>query len=486
METISKNKVISSLFWKFFERVGTKIVSLIVSIILARILAPSDYGLISLITIFITISNVFIESGFGTALIQKKDADELDFSTVFYFNVLVSILLYVILFLLAPVIAQFYNNIILIPIIRVLGFSLIISGLKSVQNAYISKNMLFKKLSVSTILGTFLSAVIGIYMAYHEYGVWALVAQQLSSVFVTTLLLWFIVKWRPIRRFSLERLKRLFDFGWKLLCSSILEKVYNELYGLVIGKIYDVESLAFYNKGQQFPALIAENVDGTISSVSLPTLSSYQDNKDKMKNMLRKAITTSSFILFPMMMGLAVVATPVISIVLTDKWLPAVPVLQLLCISYSFMPIHTANLQAINALGRSDIFLKLEIIKKIFGIIILIISIPFGIYAMAVAQIVTAAISSFINAYPNKKLLNYSYKEQCKDIIPAFLITIIMVVVIYPMKFFIKRNFILLVVQIVSGIVVYIILSKVFKLSTFEYVIQMTKDFLKEKRNKKV
>lgn len=478
----SKSKVISSLVWKFSERVCAQAVNLVVSIILARLIAPEQYGVIALTTIFITISNVFVESGLGTSLIQKKNADSKDFSTVFYCNIIMSIIMYLVIFFTAPLAAKFYSSPILTPVLRVLGITVLIAGVKSIQCSYVSKNMMFKKFFVSTFIGTVISAVIGIWMAYNGYGVWSLVVQQLSNTLFDTIILWITVKWRPTLEFSFKRLKVLYGFGWKMLCSSLIDTVYNEIYGLSIGKIYTTEQLAYYNRGNQFPKLITVNIDGSISSVMLPTLSKEQDNKQKVKNMMRRSIKTSSFLLFPLMIGLAVVAKPLVSILLTDKWLPAVPLMQLLCFSYMLWPIHTINLQAINALGRSDIFLKLEVIKKIIGVTVLIISIPFGIKFMVFMKIITSIISTFINSHPNKKLVDYSYMEQITDILPSLFVSVFMGIIVYMMNLLPISSILILIIQILLGIVIYIVLSYAFKLEAFRYIIDSIKLKLKKRK----
>lgn len=484
METNTKKSVFSSLFWKFAERIGAQGVNLIVSIVLARILVPEEYGIVALVTIFITISNVFIENGLPTALIQKKDADDLDFSSVFYCNIIMSFILYIIIFFISPTISQFYNNEQLIPVLRVLSISILVAGLKSVQNAYVSRKMIFKKFFICTSIGTIISAFLGIYMAYNGYGVWALVTQQLTNTIVDTIMLWLTVKWRPIAKFSFNRLKELFNFGWKMLCSGLIDVVYNELYGLAIGKIYKPEQLAYYNRANQFPKLITINIDGSISSVMLPALSNEQDNKEKVRDMARRAIKTSSFILFPMMLGLVAVSEPLVKIILTDKWLPAVPLMQLLCFSYMLWPIHTINLQAISAMGRSDIFLKLEIIKKIIGIIALMISMPFGITFMVSMKIITSIIATFINSYPNKKLLNYTYLEQLKDIAKPFIISIIMLVIVSIMNFININIYALLVLQTIIGIVIYFGISYITKSESLLYIISTIKENIKKRKSK--
>jgi O-antigen/teichoic acid export membrane protein len=295
------------------------------------------------------------------------------------------------------------------------------------------------------------SGVLGIVLAYIGLGAWALVGQQLINQFVITLILWFTVKWRPKLIFSINRVKALFSFGWKLLVSSLIDTFYNNIRSLIIGKIYSPAILGYYNRGQQFPLLIVSNIDSSIQSVMFPVLASHQEDRMRIKDMVRRSIVTSSFIIFPLMVGLAVIAEPLVRILLTDKWLPAVPFLQILCGAYLIWPIHTANLQAINALGRSDIFLKLEIIKKIVGIIILCVSIPFGIYGVVLGELIFGVIATFINAFPNLKLLNYSYKEQWKDIMPSLILSLVMGAVIYNFTWFRFATWLTLIVQLLVG-----------------------------------
>ena len=343
MENI-KNNVFSNMIWRFAERCGAQIVQFIVQIILARILAPEAYGTIALITVFTTILQVFVDSGLGNALIQKKDADNLDFSTVFYTNLIVCIILYGITFIIAPSIAKFYNDLTLIDLIRVLSITILISGIKNVQQAYISKNFLFKKFFTSTIVGTLVAGIVGIVMALNGFGVWALVAQQVINVSISTIILWLTVKWRPKLEFSFKRLKSLFSYGWKLLVSALIDTLYNDMQQLVIGKKYTASDLAYYNKAKQFPSLIVTNINTSIDSVLLPTMSNVQDDKDKVKNMTRKSIKTSIFIMAPLMMGLVFTGKNVIELLLTSKWLFCTPYLVIFCITYMFYPVHLITL----------------------------------------------------------------------------------------------------------------------------------------------
>lgn len=469
------NKVFSNFMWRFAERCGAQIVTFIVSVFLARILSPEDYGKIALITVFTVILQVFVDSGLGTALIQKKDADDLDFSSVFYFNLVICILLYLGMFIAAPLIAKFYNDISLTPVIRVISITILISGVKGIQQSYVSRNMLFKRFFYATIGGTIFSAFFGISLAYLGCGIWALVAQQLSNTIIDTLILWITVKWRPKRMFSWTRLKGLLSFGWKLLASTLLDTVYTNIRSLVIGKMYSSSDLAFYNQGEKFPSVIVNNIDASISSVLLPTLANEQDNCERVKNMTRRAIKTSTYIMAPLMMGLLFCAEPLTRLILTEKWLPCVPFLQIFCITYMFYPIHTANLNAIQAMGRSDLFLKLEIAKKVVGIILLISTMWFGVMAMAYSLLISALTSMLINSWPNKELLNYSFKEQMLDIFPSIIIAFVMGLVVSIISLFDFSTVLTLTIQIPLGAVIYIFESKLFHLDSFEYLLGILK-----------
>jgi len=473
-----KATVLSSLFWKLMERGGTQGIQFIVQIVLARLLLPEDYGIIALVVIFTSIAGVFIQSGLNTALIQKKDADETDFSSVFYLSLFIACLLYLILYITAPFIATFYEEPHITSVFRVLSITLFFGAFNSIQNAIVARNLQFKKLFVSSTGAILVSGTVGIYMAYTGFGVWALVGQQLINQLLVTVILWFTVKWRPRLLFSYKRVKSLFSFGWKLLVSSLINTIYMDLRSLIIGKMFKAEMLGFYNRGQQFPSVLVSNIDGSIQSVMLPVLSSQQDNRSRVKDMMRRAIVTSSFVICPMMVGLAVTAEPLVKLLLTDKWLPCVPFLQIFCASYALMPIHTANLQAINALGRSDIFLKLEIIKKGYGLAILGVTVFYGVYAIALGQVLSSIISTFINAYPNKKLLNYSYIEQWNDIMPSLLLSLVMGVVVYSIKLLGLSALITLVIQVCVGVIFYVGLAWIFKLECFSYLLNTLKDLL--------
>lgn len=477
----SNNKdVLSNFLWRFAERCGAQGVSFIVSVVLARLLAPEVYGTIALVTVFTAILNVFVDSGLGNALVQKKDADDLDFSSVFYFNVAVCCLLYLGMFLAAPFIAEFYNRLELTQVIRVLSLTLVISGVKNVQQAYVSRTMQFKRFFFATLGGTVGAAVIGIAMAYCGFGVWALVIQQIFNATVDTIILWITVKWRPKRMFSWERLKGLFSYGWKLLVSALLETVYGNLRQLIIGKMYSSADLAQYNRGRQFPDVIVANINSSIDSVLLPTMARVQEDAAQVKGMTRRAMKTSTYIMAPLMMGLAFCAQPVVRLVLTEKWLPCVPFMQIFCITYMFYPVHTANLNAIKAMGRSDLFLKLEIVKKVVGLVLLLSTMWFGVMAMAYSLLVSTLTGMIINSWPNKRLLRYSYFEQMKDILPGILLAVLMGCCVYPIQWLGLPDIVTLLLQVPLGALIYIGASALLHLESYEYLMDMVRPFLKK------
>ncbi len=470
-----KQKVFSNLIWRFMERCGAQIVSFVVSIILARLLEPSLYGSIALVTVITTILQVFVDSGMANALIQKKDADDLDFSSVFYFNLSFCLVLYFGLFLCAPLIAKFYKDMSLVPVIRVLGLTLVVSGVKNVQQAYVSRTMQFRRFFFSALGGTVSSAIVGITLAYRGFGIWALVAQQLTNVTVNTAILWLTVGWRPRLMFSLQRLGGLVSYGWKLLVSSLLDTVYLKISQLVVGLRYTAADLAFYNKGDQLSYLVVENVNYSIDSVLLPVLSQEQDDRAQVREMTSRAIKTSSYIMMPLMMGLAVCAEPLVRLLLTEKWVPCVPYLQIFCAMYAFYPLHTANLNAVKAVGRSDIFLWQEIIKEIIGIALLFAAMRISVLAVALAQFVSGLVSLLINAWPNRKLLGYSIMSQTRDMLPALALSVLMGVCIYPITMLGLSDILTLIIQVPLGVAIYVGASLLFGVDSFKFMLSVVK-----------
>lgn len=477
-----KRSVISGFLWRFSERIGAQLVTLFVSTYLKYLLGPEQYGTINLVTIFITIANVFVTSGFGNSLIQKKNADDCDFSTVFYFNIGFSFVVYGVLFLCSPLIASLYKDDTLIWVIRILGLRIPIAAVNSVQQAFVSRNMMFRKFFFSTIAGTVVSGIVGIVMAHLGFGVWSLVAQYLTNVSVGTVVLFFTVRWTPKRMFSWSRLKGLLGYGWKLLVSGLIETGYNELRKIIIGLKWERTDLSFYSSGNEYPQFLATNINASITSVIFPVISKYQDDKETVKNLTRRSIKVSSYIMCPMMMGFALVATEFFTVFLGNEWKEAVQYCQMACFVYAFWPIHTANLEAIKAVGRSDMYLTLEIIKKVIGVTALIIAMQFSVYAIAFSGMITTLISSFVNALPNKKLLGYGYLQQVRDMLPGIVYSVIMAAAVIGVGFLPISGILMMFVKIATGGLVYLGVSVVTKSESFRYLYSTAMSFLKKKK----
>lgn len=477
-----QNKVFVNLLWRLAERCSVQVIAFVISLVLARLLEPSEYGTVAIVSAIVTIMSVFVDSGLGNALIQKKDADDRDFSTVFITNIFFCIIIYGLLFIAAPFIASFYNDPALCALVRVSGITILIAGVKNIQHAYVSRNMLFKRFFWSTFLGTIISAVVGIYLAMHGYGAWALVFQGLTNNMIDTVVLWITVKWRPKRIFDTGRFIQLFTYGWRLLVSRLLDSIYNNMYQFIIGKVYTSSDLSFYNKGKQLPVLVIDNVNTSIDSVLFPAMSDVQDEKERVKMMTKRAIKSSVYVVAPLLVGMAVTAEQFIRLLITDKWLPCIPYLRIFCLTFIFWTIHTANLNAIKAMGRSDIFLKLEIYKKISDVLALLISMRYGALAMAVGFSVSSFISQVINAWPNKKLIGYGFFEQMKDILQTLLIAGIMGVSVYPIAFLGWSDIITLLVQVLVGATVYIGISALLKVNEFLYILDLVRNIIRKRK----
>lgn len=470
-----KYQVMSGLFWKFGERIIAQGISFVISLLLARLLAPEQYGTVALALVFINIANVFVTNGLGESLMQKKSAGDVEFSTMFFCSLGMSVLLYIIMFFGAVPIAKFYDNDSLIILIRVLSLQIPLSSVKTIQHAYVSKNMLFKKFFFSTLGGTLFSGIVGIIMAFRGFGVWALVEQYLVNSVIDMCVLFITVPWRPQALFDKKAAKELFGYGWKLIAAQFVNTIYSESRSLIIGKQYSEIDLAYYNKGNQFPSLVINNINTSISNVLFPALSSVNNSISKLKALTRKSMKVSSYIIFPMMVGMIAIAEPMINLLLTDRWLSCVPYLQLCCIFWMFQPIQTANVQALKAVGRSDICLKLEIVKKIIGFALLIVSMNFGVTAIVLSNTIFGGISMIINIPPNKKLIGYGYKEQFFDLLPAGLLSVVMGCVVYMLGFIPLPTAVTLIVQIVVGVSMYIGGSYLFKVDSFMFLFGFAK-----------
>lgn len=479
---MDSGKIASNFIWRLAERFGAQGVTFVVSLVLARILGPEVYGVLALVTVFTTILQVFVDSGLGTALIQKKNADDLDFSSVFFFNLGFSLLLYLLMFFAAPWIAVFYRMPTLRPVVRVLSLAIVISAVKNVQQAYVSRNMLFRKFFFSTLGGTLAAAVIGIGMAILGFGVWALVAQYLVNAAVDTLILWLTVKWRPKFCFFLSRLKRLMSFGWKLLGTSLLNVLYNDLRSLIIGRLYSPSALAYYNKAFQFPQLLAVNVDTALDSILLPTMSQRQDAPEEVLRLTRLFIQIGTYVMMPAMFGLAVCSEPVIHLLLGEKWLPSVPFMQVFCVYFAFYTYGTANHNAYKALGRSDLFLRVTVLSLLIWLLVLLATMRFGVWAIALGIIPSSLFSTLVVAVNSRRLLAYRFRDQFSDILTNLLLSLGMCLVVYLMSLLPLPWLLLLVLQILVGAAVYILLSIFFHVPSYAMVLELVRVMLSRKK----
>lgn len=482
---MNNNSTFKNFMWRFFERCGAQIVSLCVTIVIARLIEPEVFGSIAIITVVITIVEVFVDGGLGAALIQKKDADDLDFSSVFYFKLISSIILYVVLFFLSPVISGFYKDNSLIPVLRVLGISILVAGIKNVEQAYVSRHLMFKAFFYSTLIGTIASAIVGIIMALNGFGVWALVAQNLTNSIIDTIVLWIVVKWRPIRSFSFKRVKVLAKFGIGVFLVDIMDVLYENVRQLIIGKKYTSSDLAFYNRGKQIPSLVVVNLTSSLDSVLLPTMSNVQERIEEVKKIERKSIVVGSFLIMPMMFGLCACASPFIQILLTEKWSFAVFFMQVFCLSFAFYPINSSFKNSIKAIGKSNVFFITELIKKALGVGIIICTVFINTKAMAVGVFVGSVLNIIVNIIPNIKYLRYSFKEQMVDILPPLALSLFMFVGIYFVNYLNISDWKKMLIMVINGAIAYLSLSKIFKFDGFFYYFGIAKKLFFKNRLKK-
>lgn len=473
----SGKKVLGSLLWKFLERSVYQVINFVVTLILARLLSPDEYGLVAIVISIIAILQVFVDSGMGIALIQKKEVTEIDYSTVFITNLITSIILYGIMFLTAPLISVFYNKD-LTDIIRILSLMIIIFAVKNIYQSYIIRNMMFKKAFFASLFGIVVGGGAGIFLAFKHFGVWALVFQQIICEIICTISFMISVKWKPHIGFSFTNFRRIFNFGWKLLLSSLIDTVYNNIRQLLIGKFFSGKDLAYYSKGEQFPSVIVNNINISMNTVLLPVMSQHQDSREEVKNVARKIIRTSSYLIWPMMVGLYVVADELVIMLLTESWMGITPFIRIFCIMYAFQPLQTTNLNVMKSLNRPDLCLKLEIIKKSVAIIIVVFSLAFGVFGVALGSLVYCIFATIINAFPNKYLINYTYFEQIKDICPFILLSLVMGAIVSCVNLLKLSSSVILIIQIIIGICSYVCLSFLLHLDCFYYLISIVKNKL--------
>jgi len=471
-----RKATIHGFIWRFAERILAQGVSFVVTVILARLLMPSDYAAISLIAVFITIADIFISDGFCAALIQKKDIEDEDYYTVLWGGLVLSGALYFIIFLIAPFVADFYDMPILAPALRVLAIRLIIAAVNSVETAYLSRQLEFKKFFWATFGGTVGSAVVGISMAYAGMGVWSLIAQSLFNYTVDTIILAFMIK-KPRLYFSMKRMKSLFNFGYKILLTNLLFTFVDQLRTLVIGKVYSSDDLAFYEKGKQFPQLFSTTICSPLSAVCFPAMAKIQGDINAVKGFLRKGTQLTSYLVTAMVLGLAAVSRSAVLLFLTEKWLPCVPYIWLGAIYYIFPPIHSFNIEAVKAIGRGDQVLKYGLIKRAVSVGTLLVTVWINVEAIACGLIASALIATCLNAYQNKKLFGYTYKEQISDLVPNIALSVVMCIIVYLIGKWLTLPLILtLFVQVISGVFIIALLSIITKNQCFRYIIGMIKN----------
>ena len=474
----TRKSIVGGMVWKMGERLLDQVVSFVVSIILARLLVPDDYGLIALTTVFLNLANVFIVSGFSTALIQKKDADDRDFSTVFFCSQICAFLLYGVLFFAAPLISAFYNRSELIQLLRVFALVIPISVYNTVQNAYISRHMQFRKTFTASIISAVISGAVGIVLAYLGFGVWALVVQSIASRLVNTIVLCFTVPWHPKLIFSVDSAKRMMSYGSRVLLADLSGTFFSELRSLIIGRVYTSADLAFYSKGQQLPTLITNNLSYTIMAVMFPALSNESDHLDQVKQMTKRSMKVLSFVLVPCMLGLAAVMEPLILLLYTDKWAQTIPYGQVLCVGYCIGVFGIVSLQVLKAIGRSDVVLRLEVIKKPVYVILLLVGVKINVFAIALTMLLYDCYSFTVNMAQMKKHIDYSLREQFRDLMPAFLLGIAMAAIVLLIPN-IGNLFVTLAVKVLTGVAVYVGGAALFKVETFCYLWTLLRDMVK-------
>ncbi len=470
-----KGKTITGFFWQLSQKVLCQVVSFGISVVLARILLPSDYGVVAICSMFLILTGIFIGGGLGTALVQKKDADDLDFCTVFYSGIILSVIVYLAVFFAAPFIADFFKNDQITPVIRVLALAMPIGTLSGVQNAFVSRQMIFKKFFYSSLIGTFASGVVGLGMALTGFGVWALVGQNLVSTITNTLVLFCIIDWHPKLKFSYERFKVLFSFGWKMAVINILTTFFYQLKGYVIGYKYSPTQLAYYNRGEGLPGILYNNINGTISDVLFPALSQLQDDKNALKRALSRAMRISSFFLMPALFGLAAVSDKLVLIIFSEKWVASIPFMQVICLISCSDILGMANYQAIKAVGRADTLLKMEFIKRPAMFVILIATMFISPLAIAVGQLIYSIVAFVVNAYPNRKYIGYPILQQLSDVGKSFVISLCMAIAVYLLGRMDMNMYLSVTLQVLLGIILYYLLTRIFNKTDYGYVMDFVK-----------
>lgn len=476
-----KNKTKKGLAWSMIERFATQGVQFLFGIILARLLSPDDYGVIAMPLVFLAIAQCIIDSGFSTALIRKPELTEDDLSTAFYFNIGIGILCYAVLFFSSTLIADFYHTPILASLLKVTALAVLFNPLCAVQQAILTRKIDFKTQAIVSLSGAVVSGIVGLYMAYNGFGVWSLVFQQVGGYVMRTILLWILGKWKPKRKWSWESFHYLWGFGSKLLGSALLDTIYNNIYPIVIGKYFSANDLGNYTRAQQFATLPSSNVTGVLQRVTFPVLSSIQNEDERLAKNYRKILKLSAFLIFPLMLMLSAIADPLVRVLLTDKWEGSIILLQIICFSMMWYPIHAINLNLLTVKGRSDLFFRLEILKKVVGVIIMCITIPNGILWMVSGSVVSSMIALVINTYYTGKIIHVGYFKQMGDLLPIFGVSFAMWLVIHVSLWFSSNIYTQLLIGVIVGCVFYLVSAKIILKSEWNDVLDMVPEKFKHK-----
>ncbi len=473
-------KVFSGMKWKAVERFSLQIINAVTPMVLARLLMPEDFGTIAILSVFISIAQTLVNNGLGNSIIQKKDSDDLDCSTVFYTQFAIAIICYAVLFVAAPFIAKLYKNPELSLMLRVMSLSIVISAIGAIQITVMKKNMQFQKSFAINTFATIIYGVVGIGLAYAGFGPWSLVWANLANGIALPLGAIFMVRWRPTLGFSFERLKSLFSYSWKLTVGWLIGTLHQDLYVLVVGKRFSATTLGYYNRAGSFPQIISKTVTEVVDGVMFPAMSQIQEDREKLRSITKTLLSMNSYILFPVFLGLSAVAKNLVTIILTEKWLPSVPMMQIVCVTYALASINNSNMQVFNSMGRSDIFMKFELIKRSISIVLLVAVSFINIYAVIVVLLLMAVLSNMMNAYQNKKLLGIKFREQAKCLIPSFACAAVMWIAAMAVGFIKMNIFLSLGIQIITGVITYLALSYIFKLQPFTYLLSYVKGAIKK------
>ena len=477
-----KQKTVTGVMWNALQKLSSSGIAFLLTLVMARLLSPSDYGMIGLLTVFIAVASIFVDCGFSMALVRKKVCSQEDRCTVFFWNIFISVVAYIILFFIAPCVASFYDMPLLCPLLRVVSLKIVIGSFTSIQSVNFTIALDFKTTTRITIINSLVSGFFGIAAAVAGMGVWALVIQQVSGAIISCFQYWHASPWRPSWVFSKQSFKYLFGFGSNMLMSQLLETVYSNIYPVVIGKVFDANALGSYSRAHSFASFPAQNITHVLSQVTFPVLAKIQDEDERIQTAYRKILRVSSFVVFPLMLGLSAMSQPLIVVLIGEKWLFCAQLLQVVCFSMMWYPVHAINLNLLKVKGRSDLFLKLEVVKKCLGIIILILSIPFGVLGMCYFSILSSLISLGINTYYTGNLINLGFYKQMRDLLPTLIASLLMFAVILITVYFIQNVYVKLVTGVIVGSLFYIGVTKCMHFEEFRELIAIIRG-VKNKTN---